>query len=94
MNGMTIEGIGAPKAIEIKPQTQPRTDGFADTFKKALSNVNHLQHQSDGAIQDVVKGELGLHEGMMAISEADLSLRMLVQVRNKVLDAYREISRM
>jgi flagellar hook-basal body complex protein FliE len=94
MNGMTVEGIGAPRTPEIKPQTQKETGGFADTFKKALSRVNHLQQQSDVAMQDVVKGDLGIHEGMMAISEADLSLRLLVQVRNKVIDAYREISRM
>lgn len=94
MNGLTIEGIGAPNAFEIKPRSKTQVDGFADTFKKALSQVNHLQHQSDVAIQDVVKGDLGVHEGMMAVSEADLSLRLLVQVRNKVMDAYREISRM
>jgi flagellar hook-basal body complex protein FliE len=94
MNGLTVEGLGAPKALEIAPQAKNEAGGFADTFKKALSEVNQLQHQSDVAMQDVVKGDLGIHEGMMAISEADLSLRLLVQVRNKVMDAYREISRM
>jgi|WetSurMetagenome_2_1015567.scaffolds.fasta_scaffold1057639_2 flagellar hook-basal body complex protein FliE len=95
MNGMTIEGMGAPRAFEInKPQAKPEAGGFADTLKKALSQANHLQQQSDVAMQDVVKGDLGIHEGMMAISEADLSLRLLVQVRNKVMDAYKEISRM
>jgi flagellar hook-basal body complex protein FliE len=37
---------------------------------------------------------MGIHEGMLAISKADISLRLLLQVRNKVLEAYREISRM
>lgn len=94
MNGLNVEGIGASKALDITPQTKKGANGFADTFKKALSEVNQLQHRSDVAMQDVVKGDLGIHEGMMAISEADLSLRLLVQVRNKVMDAYREISRM
>ncbi|MFH0728885.1 MAG: flagellar hook-basal body complex protein FliE [Pseudomonadota bacterium] len=94
MNGLTVEGIGAPKTLEITSQAKKEAGGFADTFKKALSEVNQLQHRSDVAMQDVVKGDLGIHEGMMAISEADLSLRLLVQVRNKIMDAYREISRM
>ena len=94
MNGLTIEGIGAPRALETKPQAKRAAEGFADTFKNTLAQVNHLQHQSDGAMQDVVKGDLGIHEGMMVVSEADLSLRLLIQVRNKVMDAYREISRM
>jgi flagellar hook-basal body complex protein FliE len=94
MNGLTIEGLGAPSVLEIKPKSKPEATGFADTFKKALSQVNHLQHQSDVVIQDVVKGDLGIHEGMMMLTEADLSLRLFVQVRNKVMDAYREISRM
>jgi flagellar hook-basal body complex protein FliE len=42
----------------------------------------------------VVKGELGIHEGMISISEADISLRYLVQVRAKVMAAYNEIIKM
>lgn len=94
MNGMTIEGIGATRPLDIKPKVKSDAGGFANTFKDALAQVNHMQHQSDNAMREVVKGNMEIHEGMMVISEADLSLRLLVQVRNKVMDAYREISRM
>jgi flagellar hook-basal body complex protein FliE len=53
-----------------------------------------MQHQADQSIDHVVQGKIGVHEGMLAINNADLSLRMLVQVRNKVMEAYREVMRM
>lgn len=94
MNGLTIEGITPSQPIEITPKARPRTDGFAGAFKDALAEVNHLQHRADRAVEEVAVGNLGIHEGMISLTEADLSLRLLIQVRNKVMDAYREISRM
>ena len=63
-------------------------------MKKAIEAVNDSQQNADSATKQVIKGSMGIHEGMMAISRADISLRLLLQVRNKVMDAYREISRM
>jgi len=68
--------------------------GFGQRLKKAIEEVNDFQQNADSAMTQVVKGSMGIHEGMMAISKADISLRLLLQVRNKVMDAYREISRM
>ena len=68
--------------------------GFGGRLKAAIQEVNQNQQSADKAIEKVVKGELGIHEGMIAISKADLSLRLLLQIRNKVMDAYREINRM
>jgi flagellar hook-basal body complex protein FliE len=94
MNGLSIEGVRPFQDLVIKPETKLVTKGFGDVLKNVLTNVNSQQHQSDTAMQNVIKGDLDVHEGMMVVSEADLSLRLLLQVRNKVLDAYREISRM
>lgn len=68
--------------------------GFGQRLKKAIEAVNDSQQNADSATKQVIKGSMGIHEGMMAISRADISLRLLLQVRNKVMDAYREISRM
>ena len=77
------------------PLTAPKTDkGFTYRLKKAVGEVNRLQLSSDNAMKQVTKGSMGIHEGMIAIGKADISLRLLLQVRNKVMDAYREISRM
>jgi flagellar hook-basal body complex protein FliE len=94
MNNIRIEGIGLEKPFAPQKPTQIKENGFGEKLKAAISDVNSLQHEADFAMENVAKGELGVHEGMLAISKADLSLRLLVQVRNKVLEAYREISRM
>ena len=94
MDTLTIEGIAPSQPLEIPQKSKPVSDGFADTLKDALAEVNHLQHRADRSAEQVAMGNLGIHEGMMALTEADLSLRLLIQVRNKIMDAYREISRM
>jgi flagellar hook-basal body complex protein FliE len=92
MDRITISGNGSPG---LSSGAARKTDkGFAHRLKKAVEEVNRLQFSSDDAIQQVTKGSMGIHEGMIAIGKADISLRLLLQVRNKVVDAYREISRM
>ncbi|MDY0361070.1 MAG: flagellar hook-basal body complex protein FliE [Desulforegulaceae bacterium] len=67
---------------------------FSDRLKSAVGEVNSLQHISNDASEAVIRGELGVHEGMMALQEAELSLRFLNQVRSKAVAAYQEIMRM
>jgi len=67
---------------------------FQERLKNAVADVNKKQITADTASEDVIKGKLGVHEGMMAVQEADLSLRLLNQVRSKVMSAYQEIMRM
>ncbi len=94
MNDISLKGVGFEKSFMPQRPAQVKEAGFGQKLKEAVSDVNKLQNEADTAMENVAKGELGVHEGMLAISKADLSLRLLVQVRNKVLDAYREISRM
>ena len=74
---------------------QAPASGFAEAFKNAVEQVNEAQKGADQAIQKVATGEShNLHETMIALEKADISLRTMVQVRNKVIDAYQEIMRM
>ncbi len=84
-------------ALQQEPlanKIQKVDSSFAKRVKAAIEDVNLRQHQADVAIEQVVNGELGIHEGMMALGRADTSLRLLTQVRGKVMDAYKEIIRM
>ncbi len=67
---------------------------FAKKVKSAIEDVNLKQHQADAAVEQVINGELGVHEGMLALGKADTSLKLLTQVRGKVMEAYKEIIRM
>lgn len=72
-----------------------RRDGeFAQRIKAAVKDVNTNQHIADDSIEKVIQGEMGIHEGMLAISKANTSLKLLAQVRNKIMAAYNEVMRM
>jgi flagellar hook-basal body complex protein FliE len=75
-------------------RVEKRDTSFVERLASAVGEVNSRQSNADAAIEGVIQGEVGLHEGLMAVSRADLSLRLLVQVRGKVLEAYNEIMRM
>jgi flagellar hook-basal body complex protein FliE len=68
--------------------------GFGDILKDAISTVNDLQKQSDREIQKLMTGESqDLHQTVIAVQNADLSFQMMMQVRNKIVQAYQEIMR-
>src|SRR4051794_41148983 len=97
---------GAPKEADVlrEMQTQgmdvPKGDAaqsastFSDILRSSVSQVNEYQTQADTAIKELVAGRTkNIHETMLAIERADASLKLMMQVRNKVLDAYKEIMR-
>jgi flagellar hook-basal body complex protein FliE len=94
----SIHGIAQPP-ISLQPSTQSpvskSSSSFGEMFEKLVSEVNNSQISGDTAIENLQTGKARhLHEVMLAVEEADLSLRMLVQMRNKALTAYEEIMRM
>lgn len=68
---------------------------FTDVLKDSMTRVNDLQVQSDKIVQRLALGEVeDISEVSIAVEKAELALRMMVQIRDKLLDAYQQISRM
>jgi flagellar hook-basal body complex protein FliE len=68
---------------------------FGEVLKDAISAVNEVQQQSDLQVQKLMTGESqDLHETLIAVQKADLTFQTMMQVRNKILQAYNEIMRM
>jgi flagellar hook-basal body complex protein FliE len=83
---------GLPTA---KPALEPLKGDFSSHLKNALAEVNDLQQQADQAIEQLVgEGKGDLQQTMVALEKADVSFRLMMQIRNKVLEAYQEIMRM
>ena len=80
------------------PMAQPlgtKEKSFADTLKEAITDVNTLQKDSDKKMQDLATGKTtNIPDVMMATEKADIAMRMMVQVRNKIIDAYQEVMKM
>ena len=82
------------------PQNESNTDtkgkvSFADVLKNKVQEINKLQLDADTAISKVELENSGsIHEAMIALEKASISFRTMMQVRNKILEAYQEVMRM
>ncbi|SKA72694.1 flagellar hook-basal body complex protein FliE [Clostridium sp. USBA 49] len=68
---------------------------FLDTLKEKLNEVNEKQIKAEDLTESFIKGEdVDIHDVMLQTEEAKMSLELAVQVRNKIVEAYQEITRM
>ncbi|MFO0916893.1 MAG: flagellar hook-basal body complex protein FliE [Planctomycetaceae bacterium] len=68
---------------------------FQDALWQALEQTNTMTNQAQGSIeQSLVGDDLTMVESFTAFREADLALRMMLQIRNKLVDAYQEIQQL
>ena len=93
-----IARIEIPRQLEsVKPSPElPGHSGsFATVLQQSLERVDGLQHEADTAARGFALGQApSVHDAMIAMEKADLSLRLTMKVRNKVVEAYQEIMRM
>jgi flagellar hook-basal body complex protein FliE len=99
MNIGPINGISPTLSPTISPATDAKNaagqTGFADTLKVAIDQVEGTQQQSNSAIQDVVSGDAeNMLGAVSAMAKADLSFKLLIGVRNKVIEAYKQTMNM
>lgn len=67
---------------------------FAQELKNALGEVNAMQVESEKAMSDIATGSVkDLHQAAIAIDKAEISMKLMLEVRNKALNAYKEITR-
>lgn len=68
---------------------------FGTVLKQTLKDINDLQTKADKAIEKVeVDNSASIHEAMIALEKADISFKAMMQVRNKIIEAYQEVMRM
>jgi flagellar hook-basal body complex protein fliE len=75
-------------------QNQKGELNFGDVLDSSLKELNEIQINADKAIADLATGEVkDLHQAAIAIGKADTSMKLMLEIRNKALSAYKEISR-
>jgi len=85
-----------PGLTPAKPagENQIEGKGFSHVLKDAIADINKLQTNADEAIAKVqMDNTASIHEAMIALEQANISFRAMMQVRNKILDAYQEVMR-
>lgn len=97
MNNIT--GLsGTSTADLLKQKTQANLGGsgedFAQHLKSAINEVNELNIISEDAVADLATGQVkDLHQAAMAIGKAEINMKLMLEIRNKALNAYKELGR-
>lgn len=87
-----MEGLKSEFPVNQKVQGK---SSFGENFKKTLEQIEGLQKESADAMAKAANGGAEqIHETMIKLEESELSMRLLLKVRTKVLDAYQEVMRM
>ena len=78
----------------LRPATTSES-GFRDVLHSAIDDIHQLEGQAETKVAGVISGNgADVHTAMIAVEKADLSFQLMMQVRNKIVSAYEEISRM
>ncbi len=68
---------------------------FGSALKSAISQVDSLHKDADKHVAGLVTGnEKDIHQTMIALEKASVSFKLVMQVRNKIVEAYKQIERM
>lgn len=90
----------ATKAIPLKDKNDPTGAGnfmnkVGMSFTAGLDSVNKARLEADRMQEDLAMGgATNIHDAMIAAEKAELSMQMAIQVRNRILNAYTEITQM
>ena len=72
-----------------------QSSGFKEIMSGFMQDVNDLQLKADDKIQKLATGEVkDIHEVMIASTEADTSFKLMMEIRNKLMSAYKEVMKM
>ena len=85
----SIAGLGVPPADRV---TAP---GFAQMFESFVKGVDHKKKVAKNEVQDLILGKSdNIHEAMVKSQEAGVAFNLMIQVRNKLVESYKELLRM
>ncbi len=85
------KGISIDKAQKAN---KDKEGNFANLLKEAINEVSKVEKNADEEIKKVVTGEeKNIHKTLIAVEKADLSFQLMMEIKNKLMDAYNELMR-
>lgn len=97
----SLDRLNLPTIIKEKSEekevqeTETKEKGFLELLQDGLKKVNQLEKEADSLSQKLATGELDdIHELTIAIRKAELAVRLLTEVRNRIIDAYDRLTRL
>ncbi len=87
--------LQSPANSEVERPSENQGPSFAERLGDAVAEVNDLQEHAHQLSTEYAEGRNNdLHGTVIAMEQADISLRMVATIRNRVIEAYREVMRM
>ncbi len=93
-----IQGVNQLSSSDIlksgKSVDKSEESSFGEVLKESLKEVDDLQKKGEEAMSDIATGQVkDLHQAALAIGKAETSMKLMLEVRNKAINAYKEILR-
>ncbi|MCR4438159.1 MAG: flagellar hook-basal body complex protein FliE [bacterium] len=84
-----------PGAEAVRAPRPGETPTFKEIVNKYLEETNQLQLKAGEAVRQMAAGEIDdIHDVMIAVEKSRVSLELVIEIRNRLLEAYRELMRM
>jgi flagellar hook-basal body complex protein FliE len=94
LNSAALGGMPALEGVAA-PAMQPAAPGFAQTLGQAVERVNEAQLDARDSLRGLATGEnVDLHGSMIALEEAEIALRAMTSVRDRLIGAYEQVMNM
>ena len=94
-----VDGLFSSSTADLlkqkqKVDSQNGGEAFAKHLKGAINEVNELKVKKEEAVADLATGEVkDLHQAALAIGKAETNMKLMLEIRNKALSAYKELGR-
>ena len=87
-----LRGFEGFEGLSSLPNEAEQTPSFKEFLLDSIDHVNAMQNDADRAVEQLATGgDVNAAEVLTAVQKADLSFRMMMQIRNKLVQAYQEI---
>jgi flagellar hook-basal body complex protein FliE len=87
--------ISQPSAAGVASPAEEGQGGFLSTLQDSMDAAEGAQGEAQNQVAQLLNGKgADLHSAMIAVEKADLSFQLMMQVRNKIVQAYQQISNM
>ena len=91
-----VNAISIPNSLPMpglaKPEGPQQAGSFKDMLLNSIQEVNTMQQAADRAVEQLATGgDVSPAEVLTAVQKADIAFRMMMQIRNKIVQAYQEV---
>lgn len=92
-----IGSIGSLSQVNTEQKiqnTSKTSEDFGNVLSKSLDELNKTQVAADKAVADLATGQItDLHQAAIALGKAETSMKLMLEIRNKAISAYKEVAR-